>query len=230
MPQLVPFYFINQISFAFILLAVIVFIFSQNTLPRFVRLFTSRTFISKSFRGGQNVMLPSAKDLLDNPLDVAKLFEFDRFKTSNLGPKPHSKSIFLFDSNYAHELGERLSKLSSAGNKLMAMMGKEQLVMCQKLLIFICNELCLHHPEMFEFVYVGKQKYILNKISGYSYSIINDNPLLIIASLIIEDVNIVVPIEREFYLVSTLTINPVGWNPSERLGFTMSKIHGEIEG
>lgn len=47
MPQLVPFYFINQISFAFILLIVMVYILSKYILPRFVRLFLTRVVISK---------------------------------------------------------------------------------------------------------------------------------------------------------------------------------------
>ena len=47
MPQLVPFYFINQVTFAFILLVVMIYVFSKYILPRFVRLFISRIFISK---------------------------------------------------------------------------------------------------------------------------------------------------------------------------------------
>ena len=47
MPQLVPFYFINEVTFAFILLVVMIYVFSKYVLPRFVRLFTSRIFISK---------------------------------------------------------------------------------------------------------------------------------------------------------------------------------------
>lgn len=47
MPQLVPFYFMNQVTFAFILLVITVYIFSKYVLARFVRLFISRVFISK---------------------------------------------------------------------------------------------------------------------------------------------------------------------------------------
>ena len=47
MPQLVPFYFVNQVTFAFILLIVMIYVFSKYILPRFVRLFLSRVFISK---------------------------------------------------------------------------------------------------------------------------------------------------------------------------------------
>ena len=47
MPQLVPFYFINQVTFAFILLVIMIYVFSKYILPRFVRLFATRIFISK---------------------------------------------------------------------------------------------------------------------------------------------------------------------------------------
>ncbi|RYE16084.1 MAG: hypothetical protein EOP34_00210 [Rickettsiales bacterium] len=47
MPQLVPFYFINQVTFTFALLVVLIYVFSKYILPRFVRLFLTRVFISK---------------------------------------------------------------------------------------------------------------------------------------------------------------------------------------
>ena len=47
MPQLVPFYFINQVAFAFVILVTMIYVFSKYILPRFVRLFLSRVFISK---------------------------------------------------------------------------------------------------------------------------------------------------------------------------------------
>ena len=47
MPQLVPFYFINEITFAFIILSITIYVLSKYILPRFVRLFLSRTFITK---------------------------------------------------------------------------------------------------------------------------------------------------------------------------------------
>ena len=47
MPQLIPFYFVNQVIFAFIILIVLIYNFSKYILPRFVRLFFSRLFISK---------------------------------------------------------------------------------------------------------------------------------------------------------------------------------------
>nr|YP_009629624.1 ATP synthase F0 subunit 8 [Heterodermia casarettiana]QBP39509.1 ATP synthase F0 subunit 8 [Heterodermia casarettiana] len=47
MPQILPFFFINQVIFAFILLLVIIYVFSKYILPRFVRLFLTRVLISK---------------------------------------------------------------------------------------------------------------------------------------------------------------------------------------
>lgn len=47
MPQLVPFYYTDQVTFTFILLTVMIYLFSKYILPKFVRLFLTRVFISK---------------------------------------------------------------------------------------------------------------------------------------------------------------------------------------
>ena len=47
MPQLTPFYYMNEIAFAFGLITFILYILSKYILPRIVRLFVSRTFINK---------------------------------------------------------------------------------------------------------------------------------------------------------------------------------------
>ena len=47
MPQLVPFFFVNQVVFAFVILTVLIYIFTKFILPRFVRIFISRIYINK---------------------------------------------------------------------------------------------------------------------------------------------------------------------------------------
>jgi len=47
MPQLIPFYYVNEVTFVFAILVVLLYVFSKYTLPRFVRLFSTRLFISK---------------------------------------------------------------------------------------------------------------------------------------------------------------------------------------
>lgn len=47
MPQLVPFYFVNEVLFAFTFIVIMIYMFSKYILPRFVRLFITRVFISK---------------------------------------------------------------------------------------------------------------------------------------------------------------------------------------
>lgn len=47
MPQLVPFHFMNQVVFAFTSIVIVLYIVSKYILPRFVRLFITRMFISK---------------------------------------------------------------------------------------------------------------------------------------------------------------------------------------
>nr|YP_001492842.1 ATP synthase F0 subunit 8 [Tilletia indica]YP_001876492.1 ATP8 [Tilletia walkeri]YP_010758778.1 ATP synthase F0 subunit 8 [Tilletia controversa]ABI95830.1 ATP synthase F0 subunit 8 [Tilletia indica]ABP03938.1 ATP8 [Tilletia walkeri]APT42134.1 ATP synthase F0 subunit 8 [Tilletia indica]WEX30826.1 ATP synthase F0 subunit 8 [Tilletia controversa] len=47
MPQLLPFYFLNQISFRFFGLFIMIYIFSRYILPSFIELFITRMFITK---------------------------------------------------------------------------------------------------------------------------------------------------------------------------------------
>jgi F-type H+-transporting ATPase subunit 8 len=47
MPQLIPFYFVNQVVFTFIFLVILIYTFTKYILPRFVRLFITRIFIKK---------------------------------------------------------------------------------------------------------------------------------------------------------------------------------------
>ena len=46
MPQLVPFYFVNEIVFTFVILTITVYMLSKYILPRFVRLFKGRLHIN----------------------------------------------------------------------------------------------------------------------------------------------------------------------------------------
>lgn len=47
MPQLVPFFFVNQVVFAFVLLVIMIYVFSKYILPKFVKLFITRVYLSK---------------------------------------------------------------------------------------------------------------------------------------------------------------------------------------
>ena len=47
MPQLVPFFFVNQVVFAFVILTVLIYTFTKFILPKFVRIFISRIYINK---------------------------------------------------------------------------------------------------------------------------------------------------------------------------------------
>jgi len=46
MPQLVPFYFVNEILFSFSLLGILLYVLSKYILPRILNLFNSRIYIS----------------------------------------------------------------------------------------------------------------------------------------------------------------------------------------
>jgi len=47
MPQLVPFYFVNQLVYGFTLITILIILFSQYLLPKIVKLYIARLFIAK---------------------------------------------------------------------------------------------------------------------------------------------------------------------------------------
>ncbi len=49
MPQLIPFYFINEVTFAFGIIVILVYLLSKYILPNFVRLNVIRTFLTKIY-------------------------------------------------------------------------------------------------------------------------------------------------------------------------------------
>nr|YP_004927417.1 ATP synthase F0 subunit 8 [Yarrowia galli]AAA78260.1 ATP synthase 8 [Yarrowia lipolytica]CCC29057.1 subunit 8 of ATP synthetase [Yarrowia galli] len=48
MPQLVPFYFTNQMFYGFASLSVIVYLFSMYILPHYTEMYVTRMFITKT--------------------------------------------------------------------------------------------------------------------------------------------------------------------------------------
>nr|YP_002836215.1 ATP synthase subunit 8 [Nakaseomyces bacillisporus]CAX36945.1 ATP synthase subunit 8 [Nakaseomyces bacillisporus] len=47
MPQLVPFYFMNQLTYGFLLITVLLILFSKVFLPMILKLHVTRLYISK---------------------------------------------------------------------------------------------------------------------------------------------------------------------------------------
>lgn len=47
MPQLVPFYFLNQLTYGFIILIILLYVLSKYLLPSILNLYISRIFITK---------------------------------------------------------------------------------------------------------------------------------------------------------------------------------------
>nr|YP_009266675.1 Atp8 [Cladophialophora bantiana]ANK79147.1 Atp8 [Cladophialophora bantiana] len=56
MPQLIPFFFVNQVTYNFLLLIIIIYLFSKYILPRFVRLFKTRIFL-KTLESNKNTTI-----------------------------------------------------------------------------------------------------------------------------------------------------------------------------
>ena len=47
MPQLIPFYFVNEVTFAFTIIPLLIYVFSKYLLPNRLRVFAARLFTAK---------------------------------------------------------------------------------------------------------------------------------------------------------------------------------------
>lgn len=65
MPQLVPFYFLDQVLFSYVALLVLIYAFSKYILPRIVRLQLCRMYITKFHEGGSQTLLNRAYSSLE---------------------------------------------------------------------------------------------------------------------------------------------------------------------
>ena len=94
MPQLIPFYFINQLTFAFTILFILIFIFSKYILPSNTFIQVTRLYITKL--SNKNKSTPSQLYLAKNSkfyYSNLKLKFINKFK--NYYSTFKSKTIYL---------------------------------------------------------------------------------------------------------------------------------------
>jgi F-type H+-transporting ATPase subunit 8 len=99
MPQLIPFFFVNQVLFNFALLTIIIYIFTKYLLPRFVRLFKARLHINNIY----------------NITDCIKQHSF------NHAPKAHAFIKTAFKSSMVYATAAAATATATATVGLMAM-------------------------------------------------------------------------------------------------------------
>jgi hypothetical protein len=123
-----------------------------------------------------------------------------------------------------------------ANNQLAAVIDSA----CRDTLKMIVEHLTTTYPRFFSI----KESKIYNHITNDIFDMQDEQikPLEIAACLVNEDLNILLPFDNdnlvsdvnseipEFRLVATATLFPAGWNPRERIGWTIQKLHGPVPG
>ncbi|KAF2266443.1 hypothetical protein CC78DRAFT_417583, partial [Lojkania enalia] len=104
---------------------------------------------------------------------------------------------------------------------------------CEELMELVVEFLLEKYPRFFEIVETNGRKKIRNNIVKEEISIqkpYDVHPLEVCARLCVEDFNILQKSEfsGEHYLVASATIFPAGWRLRERIGKSVTDLHGPV--
>lgn len=153
------------------------------------------------------------------------------------------------DKNYLKEHDVRASLLQNQRSQVIQSL-PESKIACAEGLEVVAEFLCERYPDMFYMEVAGDLKKIHNRKTGESFIIGDENsttdPLETAVRLAMEDLSILIMNEEgEYYLyvshhltwvrvvdnhfsAASATLFPVGWTVQDRIGWTISQMHGPV--
>lgn len=136
------------------------------------------------------------------------------------------------DKNYLKEHDVRASLLQNQRSQVIQSL-PESKVACAEGLEVVAEFLCERYPDMFHMEEAGDMRKIHNTKTGESFAIGDENsatdPLETAVRLAMEDLSILLKNEEgEYYLAASATLFPVGWTVQDRIGWTISQMHGPV--
>ncbi|BDD57242.1 hypothetical protein MPDQ_003346 [Monascus purpureus] len=106
---------------------------------------------------------------------------------------------------------------------------------CLEALEEVVEFLCHRYPNMFKKESNGKTKTVHNKMTGEIFAYGGDDgsaqldPLEIAVRLTMEDLSILMKNDdEEYYLAASASLFPVGWTVQQRIGWTITQLHGPV--
>ncbi|KAE8554096.1 hypothetical protein EYB25_002634 [Talaromyces marneffei] len=136
------------------------------------------------------------------------------------------------DKNYLKEHDVRISLLQNQRSQVIQCL-PESKIACAEALEVVAEFLCERFPDMFRMKEAAGVKTIYNSKTGESFVIGDENsgidPLETAVRLAMEDLSILMKNEEgEYYLAASATLFPVGWTVQDRIGWTISQMHGPV--
>ncbi|KAJ5491084.1 hypothetical protein N7539_002651 [Penicillium diatomitis] len=107
---------------------------------------------------------------------------------------------------------------------------------CQEALEVVAEFLCARYPSMFQTLVDGDTASIRNCMTGEQFAVRGPassgdgiDALEAAVRLTMEDLSILmVNEEGEYYLAASASLFPTGWTVQERIGWTISRLHGPV--
>ncbi|CAG8199253.1 unnamed protein product [Penicillium nalgiovense] len=216
--------------------------FSLVAIPIFVFLFAVRhqrqllQWLSQKLKGKH-----CSKDVA-NPSDVKRMAPYpaqpikgrERYRVMMDIRKLDAQNWLTLDKNYMDEHRVRTQLLHEKREEVLRCL-PESIEPCQEALEEVSVFLCERFPNMFEMSIQDGRKIVDNRMTGDKFTVSGRDSkglteaLEAAVRLTMEDLSILMMNEEgEFYLAASASLFPTGWTVNQRIGWTISQLHGPV--
>ncbi|CAI7600594.1 unnamed protein product [Penicillium viridicatum] len=217
--------------------------FSLVAIPIFVFLFAVRhqkqllQWLSQNLKGKQ------CSKNVSNPSDVKRMAPYpaqpikgrERYRVMMDIRKLDAQNWLTLDKNYMDEHRVRTQLLHEKREEVLHCL-PESINPCQEALEEVSDFLCERFPNMFEMSIQDGRKIVDNRMTGDKFTVSGRDAneglteaLEAAVRLTMEDLSILMMNEEgEFYLAASASLFPTGWTVNQRIGWTISQLHGPV--
>ncbi|KAJ5080845.1 hypothetical protein N7456_013555, partial [Penicillium angulare] len=146
-----------------------------------------------------------------------------------------AQNWLTLDKNYIDEHRVRDRLLREKRNQVLQCL-PESGEACQETLEEVSEFLCQRFPSMFHRIVQGKESWIENRATKEKFKIASQtkasditDALEAAVRLTMEDLSVLMMNEDgEYYLAASASLFPTGWTVQDRIGWTISQLHGPV--
>ncbi|KAJ5780038.1 hypothetical protein N7457_005198 [Penicillium paradoxum] len=178
-----------------------------------------------------------------NPSDVQRMAPYpaqpikgrERYRVMMDIRKLDAQNWLTLDKNYMDEHRVRTQLLHEKRENVLRCL-PESMEPCQEALEEVSDFLCERFPNMFTMSMQDKKKNITNQMTRDTFTVSGRDSneglteaLEAAVRLTMEDLSILMMNEEgEYYLAASASLFPTGWTVNQRIGWTISQLHGPV--
>ncbi|KAJ6080785.1 hypothetical protein N7499_005659 [Penicillium canescens] len=149
--------------------------------------------------------------------------------------KLDAQNWLTLDKNYMDEHRVRNQLLHEKRSEVLRCL-PESVDACQEALEEVSDFLCERFPNNFDMNIKNNQKIVNNCMTGDKFTVSGRDPnegvadaLEAAVRLTMEDLSVLMMNEEgEYYLAASASLFPTGWTVQQRIGWTISQLHGPV--